>query len=226
MVFWWFLSRHKHGLFESDGITPQMIFEVEKGRSRWKDVDGILRCQESGATVNILDKQLPEVGLSQDWQRLWFNKFQHQKKRTQFSIHGFVCFKIWTKICGLQKLETINQILCFFIQQAGESQSPDDIAGVHWWGLARLLSCGLCTVAGARKLAQCRVGLGTKCSWPYGIKKPWSWGTRSSVTWLKLWGPFLKFWVDVVAHQMFEDFFLVTWRLWTFYDVWYCCPFW
>lgn len=40
--------------------------EVEKGRSGLKDVDGILRCQESGATVNILDKQLPEVGLSQD----------------------------------------------------------------------------------------------------------------------------------------------------------------
>lgn len=90
MVFWWFLSRHKHGLFESDGITPQMIFEVEKGRSRWKDVDGILRCQESGATVNILDKQLPEVGLSQDWQRLWFNKFQHQKKKP--SLASMVLF--------------------------------------------------------------------------------------------------------------------------------------
>lgn len=189
---WVFLSRHKHGLFES--------YSSSRWCWSWKRAIQVERC---GWDIAMPGKWCRSQHLRQaaSWggplarlTKTLIQQISTPKKGTQFSIHGFVCFNIWRN-------------LCFFIKHVGESQSPDDIAGVHWWGLARLLSCGLCTVAGARKLAQCRVGLGTKCSWPYGIKKPWSWGTRSSVTWLKLWGPFLKFWVDVVMQQIFEDFF-------------------
>ena len=55
----------------------------------------------------------PQRKIDKDFDSTNFNT----KKGTQFSIHGFVCFKIWTEICGLQKLETINQILCFLLSK-------------------------------------------------------------------------------------------------------------
>ena len=156
---WVFLSRHKHGLFEN--------YSSSRWCWSWKRAIRVERC---GWDIAMPGKWCHSQHLRQaaSWggplarlTKTLIQQISIPKKGTQFSIHGFVCFKIWKTSVVCRNWKPSIKSYVFFIKHVGESQSPDDIAGLHWWGLARLLSCGLCTVAGARKLAQCRVGLGT-----------------------------------------------------------------